>query len=138
MIPTGNSDLLRQDTESVIAPSRTYQMHIAEDRIGGEVDGREALRQAIYKEINTEPGVYPIYTTYGVQKADLFGKPKPYAFTVLCGRIKEKLELDDRIQSVHSFRYEEERSKRSDLCMSFSVSSVFGEIERMEVAVHGI
>lgn len=138
MIPVGSADLLRREEDARAAPSRTYQMRVSEDHILGVVDGREALKQAIYKEINTEPGVYPIYTHYGVQKADLFGKPKPYAYVVLCGRIKEKLELDDRILSVHSFRYEEEQSKRSDLCMSFSVSSIFGEIERMEVVVSGV
>lgn len=140
MLPVqDNMDVMfRLGVEEVIAPSLTYRMDIEREIISGYVDNVEALKQAIYKEINTEPGVYPIYRNYGVKKADLFGKPKSYAYMVLCSRIEEALIDDDRIEAVHSFFYHEDKSKRDELCMSFTVDSIFGEIEMSEVSVLGI
>ena len=58
-------------------PSKTYVMNIDGERITGTMtDDIEAVKQAIYKILNTERYQYPIYSwNYGVELADLFGKP---------------------------------------------------------------
>lgn len=135
MIPRQDKigDLLTEGIEEEILPSLTHKMHIEEESIGGFVDDREALKQAIYKEINTEPDVYPIYNYYGVKKEDLFGKPKPYAFVEISRRIEEALILDDRILKVYGFFYHKDRSTGSKLVFAFKVDSIFGELEIKKV-----
>lgn len=116
-----------------VQPSYTYKMLIDDEKIVGHIDEQEALAQAIYKQINTEADMYPIYTNYGIKKRDLFGKPKPYAYMEIQRRIKEKLILDDRINRVHTFIYDEENSVGGNLVFSFEVDSIFGNFEMKEV-----
>lgn len=113
-------------------PSKSYKMQIEEAMIIGSVDGKEALEQMVYKCINTEPD-YPIYANFGVKKKDLFGRPKRYAYMEVTRRIKEVLELDDRIERVHSFVYREDWSKGEDLGFTFKIDSIYGEIKGQEV-----
>lgn len=110
-----------------VSPSLTYAMNIKNERIVGKVDEVDALKQAIYKEINTEKDVYPIYTNYGLKKKDLFGQEKRYAYMILTDRVRDCLMDDDRILDVYDFEYVEDMSEKDNLCMSFSVDSIFGE-----------
>lgn len=119
--------------EEETQPGYTYKMHIMEERIEGHTDGRDALEQAIYKEIQTEPGLIIYTRPYGVKKLDLFGKPKPYAYMILTHRIKKALMDDDRILDVYDFYFHKDLSVKADLVMSFSVDSIFGEIKIREV-----
>lgn len=123
--------------EVVTMPSLTYKMVVEDEKVVGTVDDIEALKQAIYKEINTEPD-FIIYENYGVKKTDLFGKPKEFAFVKLCKRIEDALTNDDRILKVYDFFYHKELSKNSDLCMSFTVDTIFGEIRFKGVLEVGI
>lgn len=110
-----------------VRPSLTYALNVKNERIVGKVDEVDALKQAIYKEINTEKDVYPIYTNYGLKKKDLFGQEKRYAYMILTDRVRDCLMDDDRILDVYDFEYVEDMSEKDNLCMSFSVDSVFGE-----------
>lgn len=117
--------------------SFTYRMNIEDERIIGNVDGVEALKQAIYKCINTEPD-YIIYRNYGVKKKDLFGKQKEFAYVKLCKRIEEALLFDDRINRIYNFFYQKDKSPSDELCMSFSVDSIYGTIDMEEMVSIGI
>lgn len=127
-----NLELFDVEAIDTVGATKTYAMLIEDERIIGRVDGIEALKQMIYKNINTEP-VYPIYANFGVKKSDLFGMPKPYAYVEIIRRIEEALMLDDRILAVRDFYYIEEMSRGSDLGFSFVVDSVYGEIKGEEV-----
>ena len=124
MTPNFDNEYLEQEIEIVLQPSFTHKMLIEEERVKGYTDGEEAVKQFIYKCINTEKGIYPIYPNFGVKKRDLFGKPKNYAFVVLTRRITDALMLDDRIEDVHEFKYHEDWSQDLNLGMSFKVSLV--------------
>lgn len=126
------------DVEAIdtVGATKTYAMMIEDERVMGHVDGIEALKQMIYKNINTEPA-YPIYANFGVQKSDLFGMPKSYAYVEIIRRIEETLMLDDRILAVRDFYYIEEMSRGSDLGFSFVVDSIYGEIKGEEVIHFG-
>lgn len=128
--------LFKEGLEEATGPTKTYAMKINDERVIGTVDGVEALKQMVYKNINTEPN-YPIYANFGVKKADLFGEAKPYAYMEITRRIKEALELDDRIKEVHSFVYREDLSKRENLGFSFVVDSIYGEVDFEEVVKFG-
>jgi hypothetical protein len=95
MIPKENSDLEFKFQQQ---PSRTYKIDIDKEKIRGYTEEIEAVKQAIYKIINTERYNYLIYSwNYGIELADLFGEPIPYVYSELKRRIAEALTQDDRI-----------------------------------------
>lgn len=122
-----NDIMFANGVEILTYPSFTHKMLIDEERVKGYIDDIDAYKQFIYKCINTEKGIYPIYPTFGIKKQDLFGKSKQYAFIVLTRRIEDALMLDDRTNSVYAFEYIEEWSKEDKLGMKFKVKSVFNE-----------
>ena len=125
MIPETNIDfdLELEETEE-IQPSRTYR--ILGNKIQGFVDGLEALKQAIYKVLNTERYEYPIYSfSYGIELENLIGKDPMYAQIELKRRIRECLLQDERITSVDNFRFE---INGDEMICNFDVISIFGEL----------
>lgn len=112
---------------NAVSTSDSYRMKIADERISGSVAEVDAIAQACYKVLNTERYAYPIYSwNYGVELQDLFGKPIPYVYAVLPGRIKEALIQDDRIDDVTDFQLSHDGG---DVTCKFIVHSVFGEVE---------
>lgn len=131
MIPEQNDINLAMQLglEEKVSPTKTYRMHINSERIYGNIDGKEALKQMIYKNLNTEYGVHLIYPTFGMPLQDLFGEPKNFVYAELIRRIEECLIKDDRVNSVINFKYLKDKSLRDELSISFTVNSVYGEIE---------
>ena len=81
-------------------------MNINDEIIKGKTDYIEAVKQAVYKALNTERYDYPIYSwNYGVELKDLFGMSRDYAISELPRRITEALITDDRIISVDDFQF---------------------------------
>lgn len=108
--------------------TNTYSMKIFGDRINGYTDKIEAMKQAIYKILNTERYQYAIYSwNYGIELKDLIGKPKNYCKVEIKRRIKEALAQDERILDVDAFSFEDK--KRRELAVTFTASTIFGNIE---------
>lgn len=135
LIPNGGDTSLT-DIMDYTEPSLTYSLNYPEDgEIKGYVDELEAIKQAIYKIINTERYKYIIYSwNYGIELADLFGKPLPYVYAEIQRRIEEALLADDRISKVYDFEFS---NSRGDVLVKFKVDTIFGEIEA-EKGVSGI
>jgi len=115
--------------------SDTYKLEIDRNRIRGRADGREAVRQAVYLILNVERYAYPIYSrNYGIELADLAGKPKDYAMSEMKRRITQALTQDERITGVDRWEFILNRNK---VLVSFTVHTVFGELEGIteEVAI---
>lgn len=109
-----------------VEPSRTYRMRIEEEQIVGQTDELAAMEQAVYKILNTERYQFVIYSwNYGVELADLFGKPIPWVFAELPRRITEALTQDDRILAVTDFDLSH---RRGDVLAKFRVQTTFGDI----------
>lgn len=110
-------------------PSKTYVMNIDGERITGTMtDNIEAVKQAIYKILNTERYQYPIYSwNYGVELADLFGKPIAYVLPEIPRRIKEALVADDRI--IDATAFELSHDKRGNVLAKFKVITIFGNFD---------
>ena len=126
MIPNIDDDLMN-DVLVEEQPTRTYQLKMAEDKMGTYVDELEAMKQAIYHIINTERYQYLIYSwNYGVELADLFGKPVSYCYSEIKRRVKEALLQDERITDVHSFKLSHEGG---DVICEFTVETIYGKIE---------
>lgn len=158
MIP--NINILTEEITETTYPGRTYKIIFYEDilkkqgivslklktlsdetdenegldRISGYTDNLDALKQAIYLILNTERYKHVIYSwDYGVELADLFGKPMPYVISEIPRRIKDALIQDDRIDDVVDFEFE---AKKNKLHTTFTVISNLGNIStEMEVAV---
>ena len=123
MIPQNSIDV-ELTTQEIIETSRTYKM--VGNRIQGYTDGLEALKQAIYKVLNTERYEYPIYSfNYGIELESLLGKDPIYVQIELKRRIRECLLRDDRITEVDNFRFE---MAGDTIKCTFDVHSIFGNL----------
>lgn len=132
MIPSTNIDSER-NIEIIQEPTRTYRLDYNNARAVGYNDSVEAMKQAIYKILNTERYNHTIYSwNYGIELSDLFGKPKTYAYPEIKRRITEALTQDDRIQSVDAFSFV---SKGREVAVTFTVHTDFGDMEA-ERTVH--
>ena len=83
MIPSTTA-FLEQDFEITEQPTHTYKMNLESNLIRGYTDGQEAMKQAIYKILNTERYQYVMYSwNYGIELLDLYGEPVSYVCPVL-------------------------------------------------------
>lgn len=117
MIPEGGI-VLQKVVGLQKQPSKNYKMHISENRISGFCDGMEAMKQVIYKILNTERYRYIAYSwNYGIELWDLYGMPVSYVCPELERRIREALLQDDRITAVQDFSF--------DISMPRKVHAIF-------------
>lgn len=134
MIPQISEEFLSLIDEPVY-PSYTYKRDVDNCRISGYTDGQEAMKQAIYKRLQTPRGRYKVYSPfYGLEYEDLFGMPFEWVTAVLPDRIKDALSFDERIQGVDAFNFES--PKRGVIYATFTVQTDFGEfkIDNLEVS----
>lgn len=133
MIPSNNS-LLTIDLEVVTMPSKQHRMILDSNRIFGTCDSLEAMKQTVFKILNTERYKYIIYSwNYGIELEDLFGQPVRYACPEIERRVKEALLQDDRITAVDNFEFN--FPKRGVVAVKFTVHTIFGDLKE-EMAVN--
>ncbi len=126
MIPSTTA-FLEQDFEITEQPTHTYKMNLESNLIRGYTDYQEAMKQAIYKILNTERYQYVMYSwNYGIELLDLYGEPVSYVCPELERRITEALTWDDRIQSVDNFEFN--ISKKGEILVTFTAHTVFGDV----------
>lgn len=133
MLPnTANIDDLISDFESEKQQkTKTFQLNMSDNTIGGKVDELAALQQHVYLLLSIEADQYIIYPyTFGIKTLDLIGKPSYYVMAVLPGRIKEALLRDSRITDVSDFEFE---VKSSQINTKFIIHSIYGKIEEETV-----
>lgn len=131
MIPSTNT-ILSTDLAVETPSSKTYKMHLDEKVINGFCDELEAMKQVVYKILNTERYKHIIYSwNYGVELVDLYGEPPEYVCTELQRRITEALTQDDRIESVDDFEFD--TSQKGVVAVTFTVHTIFGDVESEKV-----
>jgi hypothetical protein len=131
MIPSTNT-ILSTELEVETQPSKNYKMYLEQNIINGFSDGLEAMKQVIYKILNTERYQHIIYSwNYGIELADLYGEPVTYVCPELQRRITEALVQDDRIESVDNFEFD--TSEKRTVKATFTVHTIFGNIESERV-----
>ena len=110
-------------------PSKTYKMLLEDERIRGLTDGQEAMKQAIFKRLQTELDQHSIYDEYdyGIQTWDLYGMPLTFVVPEVERRIKESLLQDERITNVYNFTFDV--SVKDVVAVKFYVTTIFGETE---------
>ena len=126
MIPSTTA-FLEQDFEIEEQPTHTYKMNLTGEFVRGYTDNQEAMKQAIYKILNTERYQYVMYSwNYGIELLDLYGEPVSYVCPELERRITEALTWDDRIKSVDNFEFN--ISKKGEILVTFTAHTVFGDV----------
>lgn len=127
MIPS-TVGFLNQDFEIEEQPSKIYKMDLKDISIRGFCDEKEAMKQAIFRILNTERYQYIIYSwNYGIETMDLYGEPTTWVVPELERRITEALSVDSRISSVTDF--EHDTSVKGVIHTTFIVHTVYGDIE---------
>lgn len=117
--------------EFVIFPSKTYAMDLKNGRIIGYTDGQEAMKQAIYKVLNTERYEYGAYSNnYGVELAELIGMPMSYVLPEIKRCITDALTWDSRINSVDGFEFVTDMGK---VHCTFTVHTIHGDFNAEKV-----
>lgn len=126
MTPVSNGFL--QDLTITEQPTKTYKMDLDTCvSVRGYTDEQEAMKQVIYKILNTERYKYVMYSwNYGVELEDLFGEPVTYVVPELERRITEALTQDSRIQEVTDFEFD--TSKRGTVHVTFVANTKYGGI----------
>lgn len=132
-VETVVEDLL-EDIDTEEETSRTYKLHIEQGRILGVTDELDAMRQAVYKILNTERFEYPMYSDhYGIELRELIGQDVVYVIPELERRVREALLADDRIEDVTDFSF---AYREGCVMAAFTVQTVFGELnETVEVEI---
>lgn len=93
--------------ETVSYPSLTWYLDFDQGRIRGMVDGLEAVKQSVFKILNTERFQYLIYSTnYGHELTPMVGKSPAYVRSEMARLITEALSQDDRIQGIEHLTIE--------------------------------
>ncbi len=126
MIPGQAKAVLRPFAEAQAQSDHTYGMELSANRVRGYMDGKEAVRQAVFKMLNTERYDFPIYSwNYGVELQDLMGQPIACVTSELVRRITEALTQDERIEGVSAFSFS---VKRGAVACRFTVHSIYGDL----------
>ena len=134
MIPS-DIDLFDEDLEDEddeLEATQTYLMNIESNRIRGYTDDLDAVRQAVYKILNTERYENVIYSwDYGIETYDLYGEDDTYVIPELQRRIEDALSIDERI--VECLDFEFEKNQKNTILVKFTVSTIYGNTDIEQV-----
>lgn len=127
MIPS-ITGFLEQNFELEEQPTYTYKMNLDTGSIRGYTDGLDAMKQAIFKILQTERYQYIMYSwNYGIETLDLYGEPISYVCPELERRITEALLWDERIESVDNFEFD--LPQKGVIHVSFTAHTIFGDVK---------
>lgn len=126
VLPQSPTDL-SSGVEIVQQPSLTWYINKETNRIQGNTDGLEAVRQAVDVILNVERFRWQIYSpNSGMQWAGLIGQDPGYVASELQRRITDALSVDDRVRGISDFSYTVDGNS---LSASFTVNTVYGSTQ---------
>lgn len=112
-------------------PSRTYKIDFSSGRIGGYIDGIEAVKQAIHKIVHTERFAYLIYSwNYGIELNSILGHGQEVLESELRRVITEALLADARITDVTDVQIN--MLDKRTAAVEFTAVSIFGNVSVSE------
>jgi hypothetical protein len=135
MIPVGGQ-ILAQSTTTIQQPSRTWRLDFERGRVTGMVDGLDAVRQAVFKILQTERFAFLVYSSnFGVELRRFAGAGQAFVQSELKRRIREALTQDDRISDVTDFQFSFDGDTAQ---VAFTVVSNFGRFEAAQEVMTGV
>ena len=104
---------------------KDYRLSIDKEKVSGTCNEIEAVKQTVFKILNTERYDNIIYSwNYGVETKDLYGMPMTYVKPEIKRRFTEALMQDERIKTVSDFEFE---VRGHELYVSFFVTCDYGK-----------
>lgn len=114
------TELFIPDLEQQEPLSRAWQIDFEKNKLGGMVEGLEAVLQAAYTTLKIPKYRHIIYPwSFGSELHTLIGKDKDYAFSEAKRMICEALASDVRIIAVKNFAIK-------DNVLFFTIETVYG------------
>ena len=125
MIPQNGTVL--EDFTFEELPTNTFRLDVEQNVISGQIDGLEAMMQAVYLILSIERYSSDLLSTnYGVELVDLIGMPLDFCEAEIPRKITEALMQDNRISAVEEFIFER---RTGYIHARFTVRTIFGNIE---------
>lgn len=132
-LPQGGT--LPPSVEVTTQPSRTWYINKETNRIQGECDNWQAVRQAVEVILNVERYKWQIYSPYsGMEWRGLIGQDAGYVASEIQRRVREALMMDDRVLGISKYSY----TIDGDIIRaSLTVNTVYGDVaQTLEVSVN--
>lgn len=125
MIPQGGS--LNEIVARSSQPSATWRLNLERGRIAGRTDGLDAVRQAVFKILQTERFRHDVYSgDYGNELTLLIGRQASFVPLEAKRLLEEALTQDDRITGVDNVAVTREGDGVS---ITFTVVTNYGSFE---------
>lgn len=126
MIPdTAYEPEILKELSVVRQPSLGWGVDFENNRITGEIDNVEAVKQAIYLILSTERYSKPIYTwNYGIETYDLYEMNKFFIVPNLQKRVFDAVYQDDRVTEISNFQVDVQGQK---YIVTFDVATIYGD-----------
>jgi len=106
MIPTGGQ-INNEQLEEVTQPSYTYKLDRNTRRVSGMVDGQDAVKQAVFKILQTVRYRHEIYSfDYGHELESLIGTNPLFVEAEVRRMLDEALLQDERIRKIADLKVE--------------------------------
>lgn len=123
---SGSVSLLPDGVQIVQQPSLTWGIDKDTNRIQGEIDGYQAVKQAVEIILNVERFRWQIYLpSSGMQWDGLIGQDPGYVASEVQRRILDALLMDDRVRGISNFDY---TFNGEDFSASLTVNTVYGSV----------
>ena len=123
---SGSVSLLPDGVQIVQHPSLTWGIDKGTNRIQGEFDGYQAVKQAVEIILNVERFRWQIYLpSSGMQWDGLIGQDPGYVASEVQRRILDALLMDDRVRGISNFEY---TMSGEDFSATLTVNTVYGAV----------
>jgi len=127
MIPEIGKVMLDEPIDERQQPSQTWKLDFDKGRIIGRTDGLDAVKQAVFKALQTDRFWHAIYNyDYGHELKLLIGSSSVFLKSEAERLIEEALIVDDRIEGINNVDVEVTGDR---MLIRFTVQSVYGSFE---------
>lgn len=124
---TPESNLLNAEYNNENQTWTTYKMNTESLTIEGLCNGKDALKQAVYKLIMTESNKFLIYDdSYGIKLVDVYGRDMAYASALIKLRLNDAFKNDSRIKGIENLIMSSDKNK---LMLEFTLDTEYGSID---------
>ncbi|MBS4172130.1 DUF2634 domain-containing protein [Bacillus sp. FJAT-49736] len=125
--------IIDEELEVQLLPSYTYRIDFNQKKIIGMVDELDAIKQAIFKLLETERFEHLIYSDdYAFESQGIGNYPRIFIKSEITRRITEALTQDDRIIDVQDFDF---IFGSDDVFVKFTAITEYGNIDTLEVPI---
>ncbi|GAA0378980.1 DUF2634 domain-containing protein [Bacillus horti] len=139
MIPAGGQ-LRNAQLQEIEQPSLTWKLDLAAKKITGRTDNLDAIKQAVFKVLQTRRFEHLIYSSdYGHELDLLIGDSPLLVQSEMNRLLREAIEQDDRIESVENVQTSvqgENVTVRCTVVTQYGDFDIEQEVERNVSASH--